>query len=374
MKSGDDLLNADRGTTPAPWVLEAQRRPIAFAQVREDATLDQWVVEQLDSGSEILMIASGGCSAAALAAMPQVSRLHLIDQNPAQIALARLKLRMLTTAEPRERLALLGHAPMPATDRRLRLTNELHGLNLPADALGPIDLIAEEGPDKAGRYEFLFAELRTALGHQAEELTALLTLRDPAEQSRLTDPATHLGRALDAAFDSVMALPNLVGLFGEEATRNRCEPFSRHFARRTRHALATLPARENPYLWQMLQGQFPNGVAYPWLTASAPAQMPEVRWTVTSMAEALGAQRQAFDFVHLSNILDWLAPAEARSTLELTWTALRPGGWTLIRQLNSSLDIPTLGERFAWETSSAARLHARDRSFFYRGLHLGRKK
>jgi S-adenosylmethionine-diacylglycerol 3-amino-3-carboxypropyl transferase len=361
-------------TTLAPWVLETARRPVAFAQVREDATLDQAVVEQLDGGAEVLLVASGGCTAAALAGAPQISRLHLVDSNPAQLALSRLKFRLLATAGSGERLSILGHAAMPVSERRSRLTRELQALDLPVNALGPIDLVAKVGPDQAGRYEGLFLKLREALGDAADELTALLQLRDPAEQSRRADPATPFGRDLDAAFDSVMSLPNLVGLFGEAATRNRCEPFSRHFARRTRHALATLPAADNPYLWQMLQGCFPPEVEYPWLRAVAPARMPEISWSVTSMAEALRERPEAFDFVHLSNILDWLAPEDARSTLDLAWKALRPGGWTLVRQLNSSLDIRTLGDRFEWQDGSASSMHKRDRSFFYRGLHLGRKR
>jgi len=361
-------------TTPAPWVLKIACRPIAFAQVREDATLDQWVVEQLDGGAEVLIVASGGCTAAALAAVAQISRLHLIDPNPAQIALSRLKLRLLATAGATERFSVLGHACMPVAERRLRLMRELQDLDLSVDTLGPIDLVAELGPDQAGRYEGLFSKLREALSDAADEITALLHLRDPAEQSRRADAATHLGRTLDAAFDSVMGLPNLIGLFGEAATRNRCEPFARHFARRTRHALATLPAADNPYLWQILQGRFPHDVVYPWLKATAPTRMPEVRWTVSGMAEALQGRQEAYDFIHLSNILDWLAPEDARSTLDLVWKALRPGGWTLIRQLNSSLDIQRLGELFEWQEKSADALHNRDRSFFYRGLSLGRKK
>jgi S-adenosylmethionine-diacylglycerol 3-amino-3-carboxypropyl transferase len=374
MNLSSGLTHSGLETKPASWVLEAARRPVAFAQVREDAALDQWVVEQLDAGAEVIMVASGGCSAAALATMPKVARLHLIDINPAQIALSRLKLRLLATTEKSERLSVLGHAPMSVAERRRRLAVELQALSLPPDALGPIDVVAEVGPDQAGRYEILFAKLREALSCAAEEITALLELRDPAEQSRRADPATPVGRTLDAAFDSVMGLPNLVGLFGEAATRNRGEPFSRHFARRTRHALATLPAADNPYLWQMLQGGFPQGVVYPWLSAAAPTRMPEVLWTVTGMAKALQGRTEAFDFVHLSNILDWLDPDTARATLDLVWSALRPGGWTLIRQLNSSLDIPMLGERFEWQDKAAAALHNGDRSFFYRGLYLGRKK
>jgi S-adenosylmethionine-diacylglycerol 3-amino-3-carboxypropyl transferase len=374
MNPGKELFRADVETTPASWVSEVAQRPIAFAQVREDPALDQWVIEQLPPGAEVLMVASGGCTAAALAATPTLSRLHLIDPNPAQIALCRLKLRLLETSAPTERLALLGHAPMPSAERSLRLAAELESLDLPMQALGPMELIASVGPDHAGRYEALFSKLREALGQAAEEIATLLQLKDPAEQSRRADPITPLGRALDAAFDSAMALPNLVALFGEGATRNRCEPFSKHFARRTRHVLGSLPAADNPYLWQMLLGHFPRHVIYPWLAAPAPARMPEVFWSVGDMTQALQGRREVFDFIHLSNILDWLAPEEARSILDLAWSALRPGGWTLIRQLNSILDVQAAGGRFGWQNSSSDALHRCDRSFFYRRLHLGRKQ
>jgi len=60
--------------------------------------------------------------------------------------------------------------------------------------------------------------------------------------------------------------------------------------------------------------------------------------------------------------------------LERTSKALRPGGWTLIRQLNSTLDIPSLGTGFEWRADLAERLHSQDRSFFYRNLHVGIKR
>jgi S-adenosylmethionine-diacylglycerol 3-amino-3-carboxypropyl transferase len=358
----------------SPWVVEAAKLPVAFAQVREDALLDLEVLGQLADGARVILVASGGCTAAALAAAGRASYLHLVDPNPTQIALTRLKLRLLQTAAPKQRLALLGHAPMPAANRRALLGVELQKLGLTPDGLGPMDLVAEVGPDHAGRYELTFVELRAALRPWGDEVTALLRLRDLAEQAERVAPGTRLGQALDQAFDSVMALPNLVRLFGEQATHNRVEPFARHFARRTRHVLATLPAADNPYLWQLLAGRFPEGTLSPWLTAPAPARLPEVSGSVTGMAEALRTAPNAFDLVHLSNILDWLTPAEASAALALAWEALRPGGCVLIRQLNSVLDIPSLGPRFDWQTGRAEALHARDRSFFYRALHLGRKR
>ena len=151
-------------------------------------------------------------------------------------------------------------------------------------------------------------------------------------------------------------------------------PFATHFARRTRHVLSTLPAADNPYLWQLLKGRFADSQTfYPWLVTEARAPTANISWSVSTMTEALRNCDQAFDFIHLSNILDWLSPDKACATLELTWQALRPGGFTLIRQLNSTLDIESLGERFHWQRASARKLHDRDRSFFYRKLHLGRK-
>lgn len=357
-----------------PWVLQAAALPVAFAQVREDPLLDLWVVEQLSREARVVLVASGGCTATLLAAAPNVAWLHLVDPNPAQLALSRLKLRLLQSSTPADRLALLGHASMPAAERQTRLGAELGALSLPPDVLGPAAFVAGVGPDHVGRYECVFAELRKGLDDQACALESVLRLTDPAEQERLVAPATSLGRRLDTALDKVMALPNLVRLFGEEATKNPVEPFARHFARRLRHVLATLPAARNPFLWQMLQGRYPEGSVAPWLTTLAPTRWPRVTWAVSFMTEALAAAPAAFDFVHLSNILDWLVPEKARATLELAWQALRPGGWTLIRQLNSTLDIPGLGRSFDWLTSEANGLHARDRSFFYRALHLGRKR
>jgi S-adenosylmethionine-diacylglycerol 3-amino-3-carboxypropyl transferase len=363
----------EAGTAPAQWACELARRPVAFAQVREDALLDQWAIQQLKEGTEVLMVASGGCTVAALAGLSNVSRLHLVDINESQIALTRLKLRLLATSAPSERLALLGHASMSIVERRRRLSDELEAMGMSSEALGPSDLVATLGPDQAGRYEGLFSVLREALGEVVDELVALLQLRDPAEQARRADPKTRLGVVLDAAFDSVMALPNLIELFGERATRNRCEPFSRHFARRTREALSTSPAADNPYLWQMLLGRFPGDARYPWLAAPVPSRWPDISWTVCGMADALVETTQTFDFIHLSNILDWLAPEEARFVLEHAWKALRPGGFVLIRQLNSNLDLTAVGGRFQWLEGVADALRKQDRSFFYRRLYLATK-
>jgi S-adenosylmethionine-diacylglycerol 3-amino-3-carboxypropyl transferase len=359
--------------TLSPWVAEAAALPVAFAQVREDPRIDRSVVERLGPAARVCTVASGGCTAALLATLPNVAAIHLVDPNPAQLALARLKLRMLENAEPDYRLRFFGHAPMRLVERWPRMIEEFAAAGLPGDAIG-FTLEAGRGPDYAGRYERCFAALRRGLDTHREELEAVLSLADPAEQARRVAPDTDLGRRIDAVFDEVLSLPNLVALFGEGATRNPVEPFARHFARRLRVAFATLPAADNPFLWQMLRGRYPEGHPADWFLLPRHKPAAAVTWRRAFMVDALRETPGEFDLVHLSNILDWLSPAEATETLELAAAALRPGGRVVIRQLNSTLDIPGSGPVFEWDTGTAAALHARDRSFFYRALHLGRKR
>lgn len=353
------------------WVEEAARLPVAFAQVREDPLVDAWVVQQLPPGARILMIASGGCTLAYLQSCTHVDSITVVDPNRAQIALARLKLELLKSAEPAERLALLGHARMAPRERLSGLQRRSSEL----ETIGPREVLAEEGPDHAGRYERVFAQLRRELGPRHAEIEMLLQLADPAEQARRIDTGTALGAALDHAFEHAMDLPILVRLFGEGATRNPVETFARHFIRRTRHALRTLPAATNPYLWQVLLGRYPASTPAPWLSLPRMAKLLPVSWASgVMMADFLRTTTESFDFIHLSNILDWLSPAEAAETLQLVHQRLRPAGWTLIRQLNSTLDIPAAGPGFTWHAEQAATLHASDRSYFYRALHLGRRQ
>src|ERR1041385_3435774 len=100
------------------WVCEAATLPLAFAQVRQDPQLDLEVVQRIGAGARVMMVGSGGCTAAFLASSKLISHLHVVDLNPAQLALSRLKLHLLQVADTHERLQIMGHAPMPARERR----------------------------------------------------------------------------------------------------------------------------------------------------------------------------------------------------------------------------------------------------------------
>jgi len=357
-----------------PWADEGSRSPVAFSQVREDPGIDCSVLAELVPNARVFMIASGGDTAALIAASGMVEHLHLVDFNPAQLALTRLKFLLLRDYSSHERLEILGHLPIPAEVRAGRLREIFEKLGLAEDAIGPFELVSRLGPDHSGRYELLFQQLRECLAEQHEEIADVLALENLQEQARRGAPDTALGKSMDAAFHTTMRLENLVCLFGREATQNAQRPFSEHFADRTRHALATLPARKNPFLAQLLAGRFPNGATYDWLEARPPKRWPETTFTHSTAVAALRSlPEDSMDFVHLSNILDWLSPDAATETLSLAWNALRPGGLVVIRQLNSTVEIRGCEPRFHWRERQADKLHSQDRSFFYRALFIGEK-
>lgn len=331
---------------PDKWAIEAARMPVAFAQVREDPIIDSTLVRELGAPRRICMIASGGDTAAVLAS--SVVELHLVDANLAQLQLTRLKLDLLSNAGAEERKVTLGHSASAPESRAESLRNRQEKLNLPVDCFGSPEMVADLGVDYAGRYECLFREL-------AKQING--------------------GAHVEEALDSCMRLENLVCLFGETATQNPVQSFSRHFAERLRLIRSSHLAKSNPFLSQMLLGRFQAGESYDWHRLPERPIEVEVHYHHLLMDAALDSlEPGSLDLIHLSNILDWLSPNEAAATLDRAAKTLRPGGMVVIRQLNSSLAIPHLSSHFSWRESLAQKLHEEDRSFFYRALHIGEKR
>ncbi|MFN8610950.1 MAG: DUF3419 family protein [Vulcanimicrobiota bacterium] len=311
------------------WVEQAAGLPVAFAVVREDPRLDLEVLNQLGPRPRVIMIASGGDTALRLARQP-LGSLTLVDLNPAQLELVRLK--WLVAREPRSQaLTLLGHA---AGERSAHLSN----WGLRDGRLGPFQFLCELGLDYCGRYEAVFRDFQRH--------------RD---------------------FQRSFALTTLVRLFGQAATRNPRRSFASHFEERSRLAGQRADAHLNPFLSQVVGGRFPQGVVWDWLSAEhwhLPLCEPNYRHG--EMHEVLRTlPDDSADYVHLSNILDWLDPEQATAVLSQAARVLAPGGVVLLRQLNSSLNIPDLAAPLDWDGQRGADLLERDRSYFYSQVHWG---
>ena len=360
-------------TTADQWARDAAALPLAFAQVREDPQLDLQLVRQLPASPTVVMIASGGETAIMLGREP-LGALHLVDMNPSQLALTRLKWG-LTGRSPEQADAVLGHIPMPPEERAAELSKLLSQLDLSPSVFGPSEFVSLVGPDHAGRYERTFAALRSALQPHQSQLESVLASHDPKWASKFTAPETEFGSALDRAFEQVISLPNLVQLFGTEATQNPRRSFASHFVHRTRVALERFPANTNPFLWQIFAGRFPPGHRYDWLQPKCGGGTA-CRVTPTyhhgRMNKVLDTlSPKSVDLVHLSNILDWLSSSQSQATLASASRVLKPGGRVIIRQLNSTLEIPAISSVLDWDLELGSHLESIDRSFFYPGIFVG---
>lgn len=330
-----------------PWVVSTAKQPLAFAQVREDPLVDLALVEKLGRNLSVVMVASGGCTACALAASGRVERLHLVDINLAQLALTRLKLSLLQDADSELRCRLLGYLELDPDRRREAVEERLRELGIEPEVFGDPALWAFRGLDQSGRYELLFEALRERLSESG-----------------------FLDRG---AFRAVMRQENLETLFGVGATGHRARDFGDHFFTQTKAALLRDREMKGPFLSQMLRGRF-SGRPYLWLESDRVRCLPELAWHQAPMKQVLAeAPDDSADLIHLSNILDWLSPPEAVDVLAEAERVLRPGGLLVLRQLNSTMTVRRLAVKLEWLEGYSEQLHRLDQSFFYRELHIGRK-
>lgn len=314
------------------------------------------------------MVASGGCTAAHLAHTGKFKRLTLVDTNFAQLELARLKLFLLQNSTIEERKGLFGHLDIDAFQRKELLLKLFDANSIANSTFGDFDTVASIGLDYSARYELLFARLQERLKCIPAN-NMLFKLDDPKEQTLFLEENPDYLVALKDVFLEVMHLDNLVRLFGKEATQNSIKPFALHFFERTMLAIQTHPAASNPYLAQLLQGKF-YSKEYAWLALPSKSLQTEIEYLNLSMMEALSNSNEKYDFIHLSNILDWLDIHQATQLLYGASQKLAPGGQLIIRQLNSSLQIPQLCSDLYWRPEIASELHKNDRSFFYQKIHV----
>ena len=355
------------------WLDTALQLPVRFAQVREDPLLDMEIVRRARPNCRVLIIASGGCTVCALNTLEYIDEMVVVDPNPAQLELARFKLAIQRDVSEFERASLLGHAPMRSEERWAKLVRLARKSVVDLQTIGPRGFLASHGLDFIGRYEMVFGEIARRLAADHDDIVNLLLQNDRQERRCMLETKADFVARLRATLHEVLDLSNLVELFGEEATRNRLQDFSNHFFQRIKWAINRLPTHSNHYLWQVLLSRSPPQHSVPWMKMPLADRVPTVEFHECSIEGYLTKCKQQFDFIHLSNVLDWLSVEQAQCLLANTWNHLAPGGYTLIRQLNSNLEIPALNDQFEWLTEDANEMLARDRSFFYRNLHLARR-
>lgn len=315
--------------------------PVQFANVREDPEVEAALL--LPTDRKVLMIASAGCTALALAPRFPDCRFHLLDPNPAQLKLVKDKVAALEALAPEAE---------------------------PERTVFNIGDPSAEGLGGRGNFEALFR----AFGGFLDELVLSRSDRirgfhdASARGSALPYAGSMAGhRFWPVAFDLFFSDSILNTMFGPAATQHAAGSYARYFQAAIERGMNREDAGKNPWLAQVLLGCFLPQALAPWIARPVPpesGQLTLIEGTLDAVAD-LGD----FDLVQLSNILDWMAPDEGQALCSRLATEMKPGARLLIRQLNSDADLGAwLGDAFAFDEPTASRLLAADRSLFYSRL------
>ena len=340
---------------------------LSFSQVREDPLLDLAVVAGLGRPVRALVVASGGCTVLGLLGHETLQSVRAVDPNPAQLHLLALRLAAAEGLDLDQTRILLGLAP---GDRGAIYDALRPGLAPETRAWW--DARPDQvgwGLNQVGRFEALFRDLAARVRQE--------TGLDPLVAPRQT--AAHPAWA--PCFERTFARGDLARVFGPAAVDYSMDrSFGDHFADVFARAAARFQPAEN-YFWQQVWGDSygpPSAGRPPALTvdgAAAVRSRAAGRLILQHGPFEDALAHGPFDFVQTSNISDWMPVPALLALLEQVAAALAPGGAWLGRRLNGDHDLQALAGRVLdVDSRECADLLARDRSFFYREVVVGRRR
>lgn len=300
---------------------------LKFAVVREDPGLESALIARTGA-TDILVVASGGCTA-----------LSLIAERP------RLRVTAFDLARPQ-----LDH-----------LTHKLEALvagRLERLGLGSTD---RDGLHQLGDFEALFRLLRSSVADLARVEPDALVDPDRAPEQR----EQLLHRAITspywgALFATLFADPLLHAMFGPAATQHAVPgSYPGYFQRLFERGLAARDAPANYFLRHIFAQDYRPGAAP--LFLERPPTDAAVELVHGDLLAVPDLER--FGVLSLSNIFDWSSDARVAGWADHLRHHTRPGARILIRQLNNDRDFSTAfaAPDFAIEHIDGAR----DRSLFY---------
>ena len=315
---------------------------VQFAVVREDPKIEAELV-CLHQVSEVLLIASGGCTALTLQALFPDLRLTLLDLNPAQLELIKKKRQALTDTNIRPHAFNIG-------------TSDSRGLN------------------QCGNFESLFRGLREFIFDlvvDKEQVRALFEERGGLKR------ATELlfsNRYWPVAFDLFFSDSLLNTMFGPNATQHaKPGSYPKYFQKLFEKGLMSDQAFDNYFLHHVFLGYYldrPTSLPH-YLTVSPPDYHFQMVEGTLDQVSDLGC----FDLISLSNIMDWMSPADITTLLVKLQNQMKSGAIVLYRQLNNPIDLETeFGDSFQFDPALGNRLLEAERSLFYSSIHVGKKR
>lgn len=317
---------------------------VQFAVVREDPMLEAELV-RLTQASNVLLIASGGCTALTLQALFPDLHITLVDFNPAQLERVQEKMRAL-----RETDAAIRH-------RRFNIgTNDPNGLN------------------QNGNFESLFRGLREFIFDLVADESEILALFEEKERLANVSELLFSSKYWSVAFDLYFSDSLLNAMFGPDATQH-AEPgsYPRYFQALFEKGLVSATAFDNYFLHHVLLGYYlqrPASLPYYLLSPPTDYRFQMIEGTLDRVPEL-----QRFDLISLSNIMDWMPLTEIVDLICHLQNGMKSGASLLYRQLNNDTDLSAdFGDSYAFDTALGVRCQRAERSLFYSSVHVGKRR
>lgn len=305
---------------------------LQFAVVREDPEVELSIFKKFGIKDPIL-IGSGGCTALAVAANFPEMTVSLIDPNPSQISLTKLKIKVL---KQKNRV------------KRLR----------------DYSLLME-----SGNFETLFRSMRKFIHEFIVDENNLEKLFIHGTNTQWKKVFIH--PYWSVTFDLYFSTPILLEMFGPAAIQHGPpESYGRYFQKVFEKGLLAKGRKKNYFLQHLLLGRYLSDCVP--LFLEKPPQETKFKY-LQRMANEV-ASYAPYDFVGLSNIFDWSSELEIKKIVKKLDKELQPGAIVAFRQLNNAKSFRHFfGKNFEWLDQDAETLHAQDRSLFYSSLHVARK-
>ena len=346
---------------------------IRYAGCWEDADILLQGLQAREGGAYLSIASAGDNSLSLLSRAPAL--VLAIDINPVQLACVEIRKAAFKRLTYEELLAFVG---VTATDSRLKLYARLADA-MPAAAQEfwqrHADLV-NGGIIHAGKFEGYFRLFRTfvlPLIHNRRRVRQLLDADSLEAQRQFYDKSWNnlRWRLLFSLFFS----RSMMGRLGRDPEFFKYiegDVASRIF-QRAEYALTRIPTRTNPYLEYILTGNFQRALPHYLRRENFEAIRDNLDKLVVfkgNLQEALAREAQRkFDGFNLSDIFEYMSPAQYRSEMEGLLAQAAPGSrlvyWNMLADRKR---VDGLEARLKFIDDAADALFKQDKAFFYKAL------
>ena len=366
------MTTTPSGQSDRPIGERAAFDAIRYGSVWEDADVLCEALTPVAQNGRLLSIASSGDNALALLTLDP-AEVVAVDLSPAQLACVEIRIAAFAELDDEALLPFLGVA---SSTTRLQTYQRLKTA-MSSDACAfwdaHLDLV-RDGVIHAGKFEAYFTTFRRKvlpLIHPKRRVEDLLQPRSLDERRLFYTDVwdTWRWRLLIRLFFSRMVM----GRLGRDpAFFDHVDgPVATRILARSSYALSELPTDTNPYLAYIMTGNYRANALPRYLR---PEFRSIVRDRLSRIRLVLGsaeAARGAFDGFNLSDIFEYMSPAEHQLVYTTLLDSAAPGARLAYWNLLAPRTAPgPLHRRVRPLPELSEALHAQDLAWFYQSFHV----